>query len=142
MGGAKRFVPKKDGGVRVTTDFRGLNNATVTDSYPMENVREVLDWLSSKSIFSTFDLKDGFFQVELAEDSKKQTAVRTVLGLLQYTRLPQGLKNSPGTFQRIVNAILGEKKRARRIRIHGRHQCWDTDRRGTPSVIVDSTGYA
>ncbi len=37
------FVPKKDGSIRVTSDFRALNNATITDSYPMEDVRETLD---------------------------------------------------------------------------------------------------
>ncbi len=76
----------------------------------MEDVRETLDWLGSKKIFSTLDLKDGFFQVELAPGSKPCIAIRTVLGLLQYTRLPQGLKPSPGTFQSIVNTILGDRK--------------------------------
>ncbi len=76
----------------------------------MESVRDTLDWLANKKIFSTFDLKDVFFQVELEDESKPLTVIRTVLGLLQYTRLPQGLKNSPGTFQRIVNTILGDRK--------------------------------
>ena len=55
-------------------------------------------------------MRMGYYHVKLDEDSKPLTAVRTVLGLLQYTRLPQGLKNSPGMFQRIVNLILGERK--------------------------------
>lgn len=104
------FVRKKDGGIRVTSDFRKLNDLTITDSYPMENVRDTLDWLATKRTFSVFDLKDGFYQVELDPASRECTAIRTVLGLLQYTRLPQGLKNSPGTFQRIVNVILGDRK--------------------------------
>jgi Reverse transcriptase (RNA-dependent DNA polymerase) len=83
---------------------------TVSDTYPMENVRTTLDWLSGKKIFSTFDLKDGFFQIVLAEGSRPLTAVRTVMGLVQYRRLPQGLKNSPATFQRIVNQTLGDLK--------------------------------
>jgi Reverse transcriptase (RNA-dependent DNA polymerase) len=32
------------------------------------------------------------------------------MGLVQYRRLPQGLKNSPATFQRIVNQTLGDLK--------------------------------
>lgn len=104
------FVRKRDGSIRVTSDFRRLNDLTVTDSYPMEHVRDTLDWLASKSVFSVFDLKDGFYQVMLDPESRACTAIRTVLGLLQYTRLPQGLKNSPGTFQRIVNFILGDRK--------------------------------
>jgi hypothetical protein len=104
------FVPKKKGGLRTTTDFRQLNGMTITDTYPMEDVRRTLDWVRSKKRFSTFDLKDGFFQVMLAEESSQLTAVRTVLGLMQYTRFPQGLKNSPATFQRIVNTALGDMK--------------------------------
>ena len=45
------FVRKKDGSVRVTADFRALNNGTVTDSYPMEDMRQVLDWLGSNKLF-------------------------------------------------------------------------------------------
>ncbi len=40
---ANVFVPKKSGGLRTTTDFRLLNSMTVTDTYPMESVRETLD---------------------------------------------------------------------------------------------------
>ncbi len=83
---------------------------TETDVYPMEDMKTTLDWLSSKKLYSTLDLKDGFFQVPLEEDSRPLTAIRTVCGLFQYTRLPQGLKNSPATFQRIVNEILGDLK--------------------------------
>lgn len=104
------FVRKKDGSVRVTADFRALNDATVTDSYPMEDMRQVLDWLGGKKVLSTFDLKDAFYQVELLDESKPLTAIRTVVGLLQYTRLPQGMKNASGTLQRILNVVLGDRK--------------------------------
>ena len=104
------FVKKKDGSTRVTSDFRGLKSVTVTDSYPTEEVRATLDWMGGKRVFSTIDLKDGFFQIELDENSKDYTAVRTVLGLLRYVRLPQGLKHSPAAFQRVINIILGDRK--------------------------------
>jgi len=104
------FVAKKDGGTRATSDFRAVNDRIVSDTYPMEAVRETLDWLSSKKVFSTFDLKDGYFQVKLAEESRAITAIRTVLGLYQYCRLPMGMKNSSAAFQRIVNLVLGDLK--------------------------------
>lgn len=81
----------------------------MTGSYPIENVRDTLDWLANRKTFSTFDLKDGFFQVKPEDESKPLTTIRT--GLVHYNRLPQGLKNSPGKLQRIVNAILGDRKR-------------------------------
>ena len=76
----------------------------------MEDFHNTPDWLVSKKFYSKFDLKDGFYHVELDVDSKPLTDVRTVLGLLQYPRLRQGFKNSPGTFQRIVNLILRGRK--------------------------------
>lgn len=91
------FVSKKDGDTQATSDFRSLNDLTITDTYPMEKVRTTMDWLSSKRILSTFDLHKGSYQVELEEDSRKCTAVRTFVRLLQYNRLAQGLKNAPGT---------------------------------------------
>lgn len=94
----------------MTADFRALNDSTVTDSYPMEDMRQVLDWLGGKKILSTFDLKDAFYQIELVDESMPLTAIRTVVGLLQYTRLPQGMKNASGTLQRILNVVLGDRK--------------------------------
>lgn len=82
------FVRKKDGGIRVTSDFRRLNDLTITDSYPMENTRDTLEWQASKRIFSVFDSKDGFIQVEYQPSSKDCTAMRTILDLFQYKRLP------------------------------------------------------
>ena len=76
----------------------------------MEGLKETSDWLGGKKAFSTFDLKDGYFQVQLNEASRPLTAVRTVSGSYQYKRLPQGLKNSPAVFQPIVNATLGSLK--------------------------------
>lgn len=60
------------------SDFRTLKNATVTDAYPMEDVRETLDWLGNKKVVCLFDLKDGVYQVELEPESKACTAIRTV----------------------------------------------------------------
>jgi hypothetical protein len=86
---ANVFVPKNNGDPRTTTDFPLLNEMTVPDKYTMEDVRTTLDWLSGKKIFSTLDPMDGFFQVMLVEESRPLTTVRTVMGLMQYRRLPK-----------------------------------------------------
>jgi Reverse transcriptase (RNA-dependent DNA polymerase) len=51
------------------------------------------------------DLKDVFWNVRLAEDSRYLTAVKTVVGLVQYTRMTMGLKNAGCFFQRLVNNV-------------------------------------
>lgn len=75
--------------------FFGLNAATISSSYTMEDVRPTLDWMRGYSIFPAFDPNDGFFLGELTEDFRDYTAVRTVLGLLKYVMLPRSRKNSP-----------------------------------------------
>lgn len=76
------LVREKDGTMSVTADFRALNNATVTESFPMEFMRQVLDWLGNKIILSTLDLNEAFYQVELEDKSKPPTAIHAVVGLL------------------------------------------------------------
>jgi transposase InsO family protein len=102
------FVKKKDGTIRTTTDFRRLNSVTTADAYPMEDMGAAVEWLAEHRIFTVVDLKHGFFQIDLDQASREFTAVRTCLGLLQYCRLPQGLKNSPAVCQRAVNHVLGD----------------------------------
>ncbi|KAA8490790.1 Transposon Ty3-I Gag-Pol polyprotein [Porphyridium purpureum] len=101
------MVKKPNGGWRLTTDFRTLNDATVKDRYPIPDVGEMIDWFASWKFKSILDLKDGFFQVPLAPESRPLTAIITPDGLFQYCRLPQGCCNSPSTFQRLTNTVLG-----------------------------------
>lgn len=93
------FVGMKDCRTRLTSAFMPLNAATVTDTCPMKYVRNKLDWLGAKKVFSTFNLKHSFFQVELDDSSKLLTAIRSMLRILRYTRMPMGMTISPVTFQ-------------------------------------------
>lgn len=104
------FVRKKDGTGRVTSDLRDFSALTIASYCPIEDMGATLYWMGSKRIFSTIDLKDGFFQVCLAYDSRNYIAIRAVIGLLRYVSLPQSRNNSPAVFQRLVTAILAEMK--------------------------------
>lgn len=79
---------------------------TETDAYQMGDIKLSLYGLARKKLNSTFDRMDWSQKVEPADEFKPLTVVSTVLGILQYTRLPQGLQSKPGTFQRIVIDIL------------------------------------
>jgi hypothetical protein len=39
------FVPKKDSGLRLCIDYRGLNKITVKNRHPLPLIGEMLDWL-------------------------------------------------------------------------------------------------
>lgn len=61
--------------------------------------------LRDKRRFSLIDLKDGFFQIEIEPKDRKKTAFFTGTRM-QFKRMPQGFKNSPGIFQRVMNHVL------------------------------------
>ena len=62
--------------------------------------------MGSSKIVSKFDLLKGFWQVPLTERAKEVSAFVTPDGLFQYKVMPFGMKNSPATFQRLINQVV------------------------------------
>ncbi|KAJ1093451.1 hypothetical protein NDU88_006552 [Pleurodeles waltl] len=105
------LVPKpytKDGKreMRFCVDYRGLNSVTKTDAHPIPRADELIDKLGAAKFLSTFDLTAGYWQIKMAPGAKEKTAFSTPDGHYQFTVMPFGLKNSPATFQRLVNQVL------------------------------------
>lgn len=91
---------------RVVIDYRKLNEKTIDDRFPIPNITDILDKLGKSKYFSTIDLASGFYQVELHPDSIPKTAFTVEDGHYEFCRLPMGLKNSPRTFQRVMDNVL------------------------------------
>ena len=103
------LVRKKDGSLQFCIDFRKLNSLTRKDSHPLPHIGETLDSLVGSSIYSTFDLTSGFWQVPMAEESKQYTAFTLgSMGLFECDRMPFGLCNAPTMFQRLMQNCLGK----------------------------------
>ncbi|XP_076877136.1 eukaryotic translation initiation factor 4E-1A isoform X1 [Brachyhypopomus gauderio] len=102
------MVWKKDGSLRICTDFRWLNARTIKDAHPLPHQSDCLAALGGNSFFSTMDLTSGFYNLPLHEEDKKYTAFTTPLGLHEYNRLPQGLSNSPASFMRMMMSVFGD----------------------------------
>ncbi len=103
------LVWKRNGDLRLCTDFRWLNARTVKDAHPLPHQADALAALGGNAFFSTMDLTSGYYNVEVHEDDKRFTAFTTPFGLYEYNRLPQGLCNSPATFMRMMMNIFGDQ---------------------------------
>ena len=87
-------------------DYRGLNEKTIGNSYPLLNISNILDSLENAQYFTTIDLASGFHQIPMAEKDKHKTAFTTKKGHWEWNRLSFGLKNAPATFQRLMDNVL------------------------------------
>ena len=68
------LVRKKDGSLRFCIDLRKLNARTIKDAYSLPCIDETLDCLGGATIFTSLDLKSGYWQVKMEEESKPLTA--------------------------------------------------------------------
>ena len=103
------LVQKKDGTLRFCIDFHRLNDRTEKDSFPMPKMIDTMETMVGARIFSTMDLKSGFWQVKMAEESRPYTAFTVgSLGVYEFLRMPFGLCNAPATFQCLMQNCLGE----------------------------------
>ena len=102
------LVPKPDGSYRMCTDYRKVNNLTKSDNFPIPRIDDCVDKIGNAKYVSKFDLLKGFWQIPLSERAKEISAFVTPRGLYQYKVMPFGMRNSPATFQRLINRIISQ----------------------------------
>jgi putative transposase len=74
----------------------------------MPLVEDVISQLGKSAWFTTLDLQSGFWQIRMALEDMKKTALITKTGLYDWTVMPFGLKNATSTFTRTMSTIFKE----------------------------------
>lgn len=100
------LVPKKPVGWRSTGDYRGLNQRTVPDRYPLPIIEDVLQRCHGRKVFTTLDLVRAYHQIPVAQEDIVKTAITTPFGLFEFLGMPPALRNAAQTFQRHMNNLL------------------------------------
>ncbi|XP_055368562.1 uncharacterized protein LOC129604791 [Betta splendens] len=101
------FMGKKDGTLRSCIDYRGLNDITIRDSYPLPLLHSAFELRSGAKWFTKLDLRNAYHLVRIREGDEWKTAFNTPNGHYEYLVMPFGLTNAPAVFQSFVNEVLG-----------------------------------
>ena len=91
---------------RLVINYKPLNKVLEWIRYPIPNKQDFINRLSDSIIFCKFDLKSGFWQIQIHEDDKYKAAFTTPFGHYKWNVMPFGLKNAPSEFQNIMNGIF------------------------------------
>ena len=116
----KKSAPGEPPQRRMCVDFRKLNmlQPEVTNVsggkgcislVPLPKIDELYAQLKGYKVFSTIDLRSGYYHIGLSESAKPKTAfVISNLGKYQFNRVPFGLAQAPTYFMKLINMVLSE----------------------------------
>ena len=91
---------------RAVVDFRPLNERCAADQQPMPTVATVVEEAAKGHLMSKLDIRGAFYQIDLHPDSRPLTAFATKSRLLEYRRMPMGLKTAPATYIRAMETVF------------------------------------
>ena len=97
---------EKPGKIRLCLDPANLNKCIKREYTHLPTIDEAFSEIGSSKVFSKLDLKDGYWQVELSEESSKLTTFYTPFGRYKYNRLAFGLVSANEIFQKQVMQVF------------------------------------
>ena len=99
---------KKDGSTRVILNLKEFNKQFDKIHFKMESLTDAINLMTEGCFFGSIDLKDAYFSINIKESSRKYFRFRFENILYQFIGLPQGYKDSPRVFTKVMLPVLGK----------------------------------
>ena len=87
-------------------DYRGLNNITKKNQYPLPLIKATLSGISKTKYFTKLNITMAFYKIRITKGQKWITVFRTRYRLFEYLIIPFNLTKAPATFQWYINWVL------------------------------------
>ena len=104
------IIPKGDDDIRLCVDMMRANEAILRGRHPIPTVDELLHSVNGSRVFSKLDLKWGYHQLELSQESRQITTFVTHKGLFRYKRLLFGVSSASELYQHEISTALAGKE--------------------------------
>jgi hypothetical protein len=103
-------IRKKSGEIRLCVDFQNLNRVSLKDNYPLPKMDYILQKVVGSQKMSMLDGFSGYNQIMVHPDDQEKTTFTTPWGTFMYAKIPFGLMNAGGTFQRAMDIAFADEK--------------------------------
>ena len=100
------LVPKKNGKLRLVTDYWKLKEQLIKSCWPIPSIEEISDTFQGSAYSTTVDMSWGFYQLPMEPKSQIYIAFSTPFGSFKWLGMPMGLTGSPNTFQSLMEHVL------------------------------------
>ena len=95
-------------GWRVCIDYRKLNASTRKEHFPLHFVDQMLERVVEHEFYCFLDGYSRYNKINIALEDQEKTTFTCPFGTFSFRKMPFGLCNAPGTFQRCMMGIFSD----------------------------------